>query len=156
MKRKLSRRNFISYLLGGILGAEALWFLFRSSGRQRISLKDSELYDAGAIDSFERNQIYTYTSGKFNLVRYKDGGFMALSSQCTHLACIVSKNVDRSGFTCPCHASKFDAYGEVQSSPATRPLDVFPIIFKDEHVWVDINRPLKRQKFKKEQLYYKQ
>jgi cytochrome b6-f complex iron-sulfur subunit len=150
----ISRRKFISYLLSGVLVVEGLWLLLRSSGRGDKVQKDSVWHDAGAIDSFAVNQIYPFTSGQFNLIRYADGGFMALSTKCTHLSCIVNTNKDKSGFACPCHSSKFDKYGEVLASPATRPLDTFPIQFKGEHIWVDISKPIKRQKFEKEQLTY--
>lgn len=153
-QKNVSRRKFIKYLLSGLLAAEGAWLLFRSSGRPDQKQKESILHDAGTIESFNKNQIYTFTSGHFNLIRYKDGGFLALSTRCTHLSCIVNTNSDKSGFTCPCHSSSFDTYGEVLASPATRPLDTFPIIFKEGHLWVDIAKPIKRQKFEKEQLFY--
>lgn len=153
-KKKITRRKFVAYLLSGVLAIEALWLLLRSTGRRDESQKESVLHDAGPIESFSLNQSHAFTSGQFNLIRYKDGGFIALSTKCTHLGCIVNTNSDKSGFTCPCHSSTFDKYGEVLSSPATRPLDTYPIIFKDGHVWVDINKAQKRQKFEKEQLYY--
>lgn len=153
-KSPITRRKFITYLLGGIVSLEALWLTFRSSGRRDNSQDAKKLHDAGPVDSFSKNQSYAFTSGQFNLICYKDGGFMALSTKCTHLGCIINTNADKSGFTCPCHSSKFDAHGEVLASPATRPLDTYPIIFKDGHLWVDISKAVKRQKFEKEQLFY--
>ena len=153
-KKKFTRRRFIGILLGGIIATEALWVLLRSTGRKDNTQQESVLYDAGAISSFANNQVYPFTSGQFNLVRYKDGGFMAISTKCTHLGCIVNTDADKKGFTCPCHSSHFDIYGEVLESPATRPLDTYSIIFKDGHVWVNIAKSIKRQKFLNEQLYY--
>jgi len=153
-KAPITRRRFISYLISGLLAIEGLWVILRSSGRRDDSKKESILHDAGAIDSFATNQIYPFTSGQFNLIRFPDGGFMALSTKCTHLGCIVNTNSDKSGFTCPCHSSHFDIHGEVLASPATRPLDIYPISFKGGHVWVDIAKPIKRQKFEKQQLFY--
>lgn len=153
-KEKITRRRFVAYLLSGVLAFEGIWLIMRSSGRRDTSQKDSVWHDAGAVDTFSVNQIYSFTSGQFNLVRYKDGGFIAMSTKCTHLGCIVNTNTDKSGFTCPCHSSKFDKYGEVLASPATRPLDTFTIEFREGHVWVDISKPVKRQKFEKEQLIY--
>ncbi len=50
-----------------------------------------------------------------------DAGLYAISSVCTHLGCIVSR--DESGeFHCPCHGSRFDDKGKVLSGPAPRPL----------------------------------
>lgn len=153
-KSNISRRKFVGYLLSGLLALEGAWLLLRSTGRRDDSQKESVLHDAGPIDSFSKNQSHAFTSGQFNLIRYADGGFIALSTKCTHLGCIVNTNSDKSGFTCPCHSSSFDRYGEVLSSPATRPLDTYPIIFKDGHVWVDISKAAKRQKFEKDQLFY--
>lgn len=153
-KTAITRRKFIGYLISGALAIEAAWILLRSSGRRDNTQKESVMHDAGTVESFAKNQIYPFTSGQFNLIRFKDGGFMALSTKCTHLGCIVNTNTDKSGFTCPCHSSHFDIHGEVLASPATRPLDTFPITFKDGHLWVDIAKPLKRQKFEAEQLYY--
>lgn len=152
-KRNISRRKFIGYLISALVAIEAGWILLKSSGRKPQNKKAQDLIDAGEIDSFHTNQIYPFTSGRFNLVRYTDGTFMALSTVCTHLGCIVNTNTDKSGFTCPCHSSSFDKHGEVLASPATRPLDTYPIIFKDNHVWVDISQAQKRQKFEESQLY---
>lgn len=151
--KTISRRKFTSYLISGALAIEAAWFLFRSSGRKDKTTEKQLLIDAGAIDSFQPKQIYPFTSGKFNLIRYADGSFMALSNICTHLGCIVNTNTDKSGFTCPCHSSSFDKHGEVLASPATRPLDTYPIIFKEGHIWVDISKPIKRQIFEPSQLF---
>lgn len=150
----ISRRKFFRYLLGGLLSIEALWFLLRSTGQGNNTQKGKTLYDAGAITTFSNNQIYPFTSKQFNLIRYNDGGFLALSNKCTHLGCIISINPDKNGFTCPCHSSTFNRYGDVISSPATRSLDTYPIIFKDGHVWVDISQPMKRLKFEETQLFY--
>ena len=153
-KPSITRRNFVKYLLSGLLTIEGAWLILRSSGRRDNTTKEQVLHDAGPIDSFSPRQSHAFTSGQFNLVRYADGGFLALSTKCTHLGCIVNTNTDKSGFTCPCHSSSFDRHGEVLASPATRPLDTYPIIFKEGHVWVDISKTIKRQKFEKAQLYY--
>lgn len=153
-ENKISRGRFLTYVLTSILSIEGVFLLFKSSGRKNKSKANSQLHDAGTIESFDNNGIYPFTSGQFNLIRYTDGGFMALSTKCTHLSCIININNEKSGFECPCHSSKFDLFGQVDASPATRPLDTFPIIFKEDHVWVDIAQPIKRQKFEREQLYY--
>jgi Rieske Fe-S protein len=44
------------------------------------------------------------------------GGLLALGLACTHLGCTVSAN--EGGFACPCHGSRFDDAGHVQSGPA--------------------------------------
>lgn len=54
------------------------------------------------------------------LVTRSDAGFSALSLKCTHLGCTVEQSPE--GFTCPCHGSRYDAQGQVQRGPATKPL----------------------------------
>lgn len=153
-KKRISRSRFLSYVITGILSLEGVFLLMKSTGRKNKSKESSQLHDVGPINSFDNNGIYPFTSSQFNLIRYADGGFMALSTKCTHLSCIVNINNNKNGFECPCHSSKFDLFGQVDASPATRPLDTYPIIFKEGHIWVDIAKPIKRQTFEKEQLFY--
>jgi Rieske Fe-S protein len=44
----------------------------------------------------------------------------ALSLSCTHLGCRVSRTA--SGFSCPCHGSRFDGEGRPIAGPARSPL----------------------------------
>jgi len=46
---------------------------------------------------------------------------LVLDLTCTHLRCRVAP-VEGGGFSCPCHASRYDAEGRATSGPATRPL----------------------------------
>jgi Rieske Fe-S protein len=79
---------------------------------------------------------------------------MAVSSKCTHLGCTIQFKANHGRFECPCHASAFDTNGEVLSPPATRALDYFPIVFKDNRVLVDTNHPIKRDNFEASQIKY--
>lgn len=46
---------------------------------------------------------------------------VVLDLTCTHLRCRVAP-VEGGGFSCPCHASRYDAEGRVTAGPAARPL----------------------------------
>ncbi|HEY6098961.1 MAG TPA: hypothetical protein VIW03_06005, partial [Anaeromyxobacter sp.] len=44
---------------------------------------------AGPVAEFTPASVRPFPAGKFYLVRLADGGFLALSSRCTHLGCTV-------------------------------------------------------------------
>ena len=52
------------------------------------------------------------------------GAVIAMSGECTHLACPVHVSKDKGGppLQCPCHGGKFSTTGEVLDGPPPRPL----------------------------------
>lgn len=105
------------------------------------------LFVAGPLDAFETGSVTAFPAGRFYLVRLADGGLLALSRQCTHLGCSVPWDGEKGRFVCPCHASSFDARGEVLSAPAPRPLDTFPVRVENGVVKVDLSSPRRRSSF---------
>jgi hypothetical protein len=57
-------------------------------------------------------------------------------------------------FLCPCHASAFDAKGDVLNPPAPRALDLFPVIIDNGQVKVDTGTVVQRDKFDPSQVVY--
>lgn len=55
------------------------------------------------------------------LVRGPAASPVVIDLTCTHLRCRVAP-VEGGGFSCPCHASRYDAEGRPVSGPAPRPL----------------------------------
>ena len=155
-----SRRSFLSKLwigLGLVALAEAVAvvFAFLSSNRFKARGTDANfVVSAGAVNKFEPNSVTAFVRGRFYLVRLEDGGFLALSSKCTHLGCTVPWLERERKFTCPCHGSAFDITGEVIHSPAPRPLDIYPVSIENNLVKVDTSKPLKRSEFRAEQVTY--
>ncbi len=51
---------------------------------------------------------------------YRDpaGAVHECSAACPHLGCVVAWNSSEKSWDCPCHGSRFDAYGKVLSGPA--------------------------------------
>lgn len=98
--------------------------------------------------------MYPFGSEQFYLHRLADGGFLAISSKCTHLGCTVQFNANNKRLECPCHASAFNTNGEVLSPPATRALDYYPVVFKNNRVLVDVNHPVRRNKHDRSQVKY--
>ncbi|HXF62993.1 MAG TPA: FAD-dependent oxidoreductase [Caldilineaceae bacterium] len=58
--------------------------------------------------------------GREKIAVYRDaqGALHARSAYCTHLGCVVTWNAVEKSWDCPCHGSRFDAYGQVVNGPA--------------------------------------
>lgn len=58
--------------------------------------------------------------GLHKIAVYRDdkGTLHKLSAICTHLGCVVAWNSEEKSWDCPCHGSRFDAYGRVIDGPA--------------------------------------
>ena len=93
---------------------------------------------------FEPGSVTAFPEGKFYLARLADGGFLALSRECTHLGCTVPWDSESGRFVCPCHASAFDIEGAVLGAPAPRPLDLFAVRIENDIVKVDVGERLQR------------
>jgi len=151
---KINRRKFIRWLITGIASIEAFFLVKLGIHKSHLTDVKKEWLYAGKADFFERNRTYPFSTGKFFLKRFEDGGFLAISVRCTHLGCVVNIDKNTGGFVCPCHASRFDKYGEVLSAPATRPLDIFPVKLENGELFVDTRKPVRRKHFRKSQLAY--
>ncbi len=153
-----SRRGFLGkawLLLGGVALAEAAWVaseFLRPRRRPKVGGDDGALIVAGPVDRFEKGSVTAFQEGRFYLARLADGGFLALSRECTHLGCTVPWVAEEDRFVCPCHASSFDITGEVLSPPAPRALDLFPVRIENDIVKVDISGPVTRQGFSTSQV----
>ncbi len=148
----MNRKNFIKKTALALVALEAGYLTFDALKNKNINNGDNQLYKVGRLDSLEKNKIYPFGSAKFQLSVLEDGGLLALSVKCTHLGCIVQANDN--GFECPCHASSFNKLGEVESPPATRALDIFPISIVKGEIFVDIHHPIKRKDFQTSQITY--
>ncbi len=154
-----SRRSFLTILwtcLGIAAIAEFIVVIvnFISPGRSGKKADKTEIIEAGNADSFQVNSVTANIQGKFYLCRMEDGGFLALSSKCTHLGCTVPWVDKDNRFACPCHGSAFDITGNVINSPAPRPLDIYRVNIENNVVKVDISKSIKREKFDKKQVVY--
>jgi len=94
----------------------------------------------GPFSQFQEKEMTAYPEHRLWI--YKDsGGLYALSSVCTHLGCIVSRQND--GYFCPCHGSVFDKKGNVISGPAPRALDYLELtISPDGQLVVDTQKKI--------------
>jgi cytochrome b6-f complex iron-sulfur subunit len=157
---KSSRRNFLAKLwigLGIVALAEfiAVAVAFLKPGKSKAKQdRDDRVITGGPVGKFAPNTVTAFVRGRFYLARLKDGGFLALSSKCTHLGCTLPWVEKENRFVCPCHASAFDITGSVIHAPAPRALDIFTVIIENDIVKVDTANPIKRSEFRKEQAAY--
>ncbi|NBC84526.1 MAG: Rieske 2Fe-2S domain-containing protein [Bacteroidetes bacterium] len=151
---KLNRRKFIKRLVIAIASVEAFFLVRHGITKKTAVINKESLVFVGEESKFFKNNTYPFLSDQFYLKRFDDGGFMAFSVKCTHLGCVVNINTKTGGFNCPCHASRFDSYGNVLSAPAARPLDIFPIVVKGKELYVNTQKAIIRQSFDQKQITY--
>jgi len=71
--------------------------------------------------------IYRQGLRKAAVYRDSDGKIHACSAVCPHLGGIVAWNSAEKTWDCPCHGSRFDAFGRVLNGPADRNLSPFQL-----------------------------
>lgn len=124
-----------------------------SPGKKKIS-NTSFIKTAGLVGDISPGTVLPFKNGHFYLIRYNDGGFLALSLICTHLGCSIGWDSGRDQFICPCHASAFDNKGNVINPPASRALDAYRVFIEDGKVKVDTSRKIRRKRFENSDLVY--
>jgi cytochrome b6-f complex iron-sulfur subunit len=155
-----SRRSFLNIIwaaLGILAALELIIMIFTFLGKRKAGDQKGEtekIIDAGNADKYLFNSVTANIMGRFYLCRVEDGGFIALSSKCTHLGCTVPWDDKEKRFICPCHGSSFDISGAVVTSPAPRPLDMYPVHIENNTIKVDTGRLIRRDEFLKTQLVY--
>ncbi len=90
----------------------------------RLLPEPSARFRLGRPDEFPAGTERVFTERNV-LVVASERGLAAISLECTHLGCIVSK--DDGGFTCPCHGSRFGLDGSVARGPAPKALPWFEV-----------------------------
>jgi len=157
-----ARRTFLNrlwMLLAGVglveLGVVLIRF-FRPPKPHADPAKIKAMIAAGRVTDFQPGSVTAFPQGRFYLVRLEDGGFLALSRQCTHLGCTVPWDDERKQFACPCHASVFDITGSVVNAPAPRPLDCFQVVIENNVIHVDAGQRFRRNQFRADQVIYAQ
>jgi cytochrome b6-f complex iron-sulfur subunit len=157
---KTGRRKFLTKIwsiLGLVALGELAFFTISMLKPGKKNLKENpgiNIKVAGSVEEFQKNSVTADRINKYYLIRFEDGGFLALSLICSHLGCSVIWDKTKNQFTCPCHSSAFDRFGNVINSPAPRPLDFYPVIIESGKVKVDMSQKKKRKRFEKNQVTY--
>jgi cytochrome b6-f complex iron-sulfur subunit len=145
-----SRRSFFRFAwlsLGGLAIVEFVWVAMNFLRPRLTPEEEAGVVIAGPAERYEPRTVTAFQRGKFYLSRLEDGGFLALSRECTHLGCTVPWIEEESRFVCPCHGSAYNQKGEVVNAPAPRPLDLYPVRIENGIVIVDTSEPQKRLSF---------
>ncbi len=100
--------SFLIFLLGA-LRMPIPSLMPGKSGKFKIGRKTD--FPPGTTKYFEQQQTYVFADPE---------GIFAMSSLCTHLGCIVTKEEDQ--FVCPCHGSRYDPSGKITQGPAPKNL----------------------------------
>lgn len=152
-----NRRDFLKLAwlgLGALALAEAGGMAVAFSIPRLAKGEFGGVITAGAVEDFPPNSVTPFNQGRFYLSRLADGGFLALYRKCTHLGCAVPWAAPKGQFLCPCHASAFDARGEVLNPPAPRALDLFQVVIESGLVKVDTGTVIQRDRFDPAQVVY--
>ena len=80
--------------------------------------------EVASVDEITPNTGAVIREGLRKVAVFRDeaGELHKRSAVCTHLGCIVGWNKAASTWDCPCHGSRFDAYGRVVNGPASKDL----------------------------------
>ena len=81
--------------------------------------------EVSSLDEITPNTGAVIREGLRKVAVFRDeaGELHKRSAICTHLGCIVGWNKAASTWDCPCHGSRFDAYGRVVNGPASKDLE---------------------------------
>jgi Rieske Fe-S protein len=78
-----------------------------------------------SVDDIGKDSGAMMRRGLHKIAVYRDpqGALHECSARCPHLGCIVHWNRSAKTWDCPCHGSRFDAYGKVINGPANKDLE---------------------------------
>ncbi len=155
---EVSRRSFLKWgwrSLALLVAGEGTYLGLSFLGSRKPASSTGQVVTAGLVSDFPAGTVTTFSAERFFLIHFQEGGFLALHSKCTHLACIVGWEQDQHVFACPCHGSVFNEDGSVANPPAPRPLDYFPMAIGDDgRIQVDTRRPIVRSEVSGDELVY--
>ncbi|MCD4686251.1 MAG: Rieske 2Fe-2S domain-containing protein [Anaerolineae bacterium] len=143
----MTRRNFLKWVwgaAGAVVLAEGGLVTYRFFAPKVIAGEFGGVFEVGHVDDFPPGSVTPFNAGRFYLVRLEDGGFLALYRKCTHLGCAVPWEPAEGKFVCPCHASAFEADGDVVNPPAPRALDRFAVAITEGMISVDTGKAIQR------------
>ena len=143
-QKKISRREFINYILGGALSAltaTAAYSIFRYvTPPEGTETAVSSVVAAKAGELVPNSgKIFKFGDKPGILINTSLGELLAFNAICTHLNCTVQYDSPAQYIWCACHNGRFDLNGKVISGPPPRPLEQYKVNMRGEDVVVSIN-----------------
>ena len=138
-----SRRRFLTWLTQGSLAATVALAVGQAIRFLSFQPPDagSTVIPVGQPDDYPPG-VLVYIAEARTYVGHDAEGLYALDAVCTHLGCLVERRKG-GGFVCPCHGSDFDAGGQAQTGPATKPLRYLYLwLDQDGQLMVDRTQPV--------------
>ena len=133
---------WISFLFGGIGLAASISVYPFGARRKRLSFLPVLSVEDAPRKGVRAILVPFTAGGKRNERRAflvaTDQGLMALSSQCTHLGCLVNWDAGRREFLCPCHGGRYDMEGRRLSGPPPAPLEILPLRIEGDMIYVGV------------------
>jgi len=140
---QLDRRGFLTWLTRGSLAATVALAIGQAVRFLSFQPLDagSTVIPVGQPDDYPPG-VLVYVAEARAYVGHDTEGLYALDAVCTHLGCLVERRKG-GGFFCPCHGSDFDAVGQAQTGPATKPLRYLSLsLDQDGQLMVDRAQPV--------------
>ncbi|OXM88048.1 ubiquinol-cytochrome c reductase iron-sulfur subunit [Paenibacillus rigui] len=164
-RREMSRRQFLSYTLGGataFMGAGMLVPMVRFAVDPVLQPKSKadwvKVVETGQITNepksfkFKVHQVDGWFENDAELEAWiskdKDGNLFALNPTCKHLGCTVNWNANpeyKDQYFCPCHGAHYTVDGK-NLAVAPAPLDQYDLKVENGFVYVGQLGPNKRVK----------
>ena len=140
-QKKISRREFINYILGGgllaLLGSAGYPILRYITPPKGAETAVTDVV-AGKVGELLPNsgRIFKFGDKPGLLIDSPDGELLAFNAVCTHLNCTVQYDPEAKCIWCPCHNGRFDLSGKVISGPPPRPLEKYAVNVRGEEIIV--------------------
>lgn len=139
--KKLKRRNFVNYLLGGSLAGmfgSSLYPIIRFLIPPRQTQVELNRVEAAKVGELAPNsfKIFKFGNSPGILINTSNGELIAFTAICTHMACTVRYDDGKEAIHCPCHNGWFDLAGKVLSGPPPAPLEQYDIQISGESIFV--------------------
>lgn len=151
-RREMSRRQFLSYTLGGagaFMGATMLVPMVRfavdpilqakTKGAWVKVVEESKITEEPQAFTFKIHQVDGWYESEPELTAWiakENGKIFALSPVCKHLGCTINWNTEHNNqYVCPCHGAHYTKEGK-NLSVAPAPLDEYEVKLENGFVYL--------------------